>query len=359
MRKSIVALCVLLALLGVVAGAGVVRADLTATGVVWSWDELQSKYQNSMINISWYDGSWKPFWHEMTFNNDPWLGTPNPCAVGTTPWAGVMYYTVAHEDTQLPIPAPGFQHTRNWELVDCDRDGDGDGVDNGDLAFAPPTSRTTLDQCSPTNPYCPVLAEDIVTNCSTGNCATELVTTFLVNLDQDCDGSIADEPKYNIWSGGNLRVCFFAEAQVPLWPIQGPIWTGNVQARIGTVGGDKTINFNPIPLAVELASFTATPQSRSIQVDWETVSEVDNVGFNLYRAESPGGRQIRLNASLIPSKGPGSPIGYSYSFVDRTARPGRTYYYWLEDLSVHGWYTKYGPVSAAIPPTIGVPRRTP
>jgi len=63
MRKSIVALCVLLALLGVVAGAGVVRADLTATGVVWSWDETQLKYQNGNISISWYDGTWKPFWH--------------------------------------------------------------------------------------------------------------------------------------------------------------------------------------------------------------------------------------------------------------------------------------------------------
>jgi hypothetical protein len=359
MRKPIIAIVILLALAGVVASAGVVRADLTATGVVWSWDETQLKYQNSMINISWYDGTWKPFWHEMTFNNDPWLGTPNPCAVGTTSWAGIMYYAVGHEDTQLPIPAPGFQKTRNWELVDCDRDGDGDGVDNGDLAFAPPTSRVTLEQCTASSTSCILVSEDITTGCSVGNCATELVTTFLVNLDADCDGNI--DAKYDIWSGGKLRVCFFAEAQVPTWPTEGPMWTGNVQGRIGTVGGAKTINFNPITLAVELASFRTTPQAwtRSILLEWETVSEVDNVGFNLYRADSPSGRQIRLNAGLLPSQGPGSPFGFKYSFVDRTALAGRTYYYWLEDLSTYGWYTKHGPVLAAISPTLSVPRRTP
>jgi len=116
------------------------------------------------------------------------------------------------------------------------------------------------------------------------------------------------------------------------------------------------------PLDVELASFTATPQAwaRSIRLDWETITEVDNLGFNLYRAESPAGRQIRLNASLIPSQGPGSPIGFRYTFVDRTALAGRTYYYWLEAVDVHGTAASYGPVSATIPVQIGVPKpRTP
>jgi len=116
------------------------------------------------------------------------------------------------------------------------------------------------------------------------------------------------------------------------------------------------------PTAVELASFTATPQAwtKSILLEWETISEVDNLGFNLYRAESPDGRQIRLNANLIPSQGPGSPIGFKYSFADRTARPGRTYYYWLEAVDIYGMTASYGPVAAAIPLQIGVPKpRTP
>ncbi|MBN1138371.1 MAG: hypothetical protein JXM73_17415 [Anaerolineae bacterium] len=115
------------------------------------------------------------------------------------------------------------------------------------------------------------------------------------------------------------------------------------------------------PTAVDLKSFTATPQAwtGTILLEWETVSEVDNLGFDLYRAESPGGRQIKLNDSLIPSQGPGSPMGYVYSFVDRTARPGRTYYYWLEALDIYGQTERYGPVSALIPLQIGLPKGRP
>ncbi len=104
------------------------------------------------------------------------------------------------------------------------------------------------------------------------------------------------------------------------------------------------------PTAVELASFTATPQAwtGTIRLDWETLTEVNNLGFNLYRAESPTGRQIKLNADLIPSQGPGSPIGYTYSFMDRAVRAGRTYYYWLEAVDVYGSTQLFGPKSAAI-----------
>jgi hypothetical protein len=360
MRKPIAAIVIVLALIGLISSAGVVRAELTATGVVWAWDIAQNKYQNSNVIINWYDGSWVPFWHAMTFDAFPWLGDPNPCTPGTTTWAGLMYYGVYHEDN-APAGAPGFRQTRNWSLVDCSRDGDQD-FDNADLARTPPDYRLILAECRYSldplhDPHCTLVTEDVVTPCTTGNCATEIITTFMINLDTDCDGNL--DAGYDIWSGNALRVCFFAEAQVPTWPTGGPMWGGPLQGRISTVGGDKTVNFSPQPLSVELAAFTAKPQARSILVEWQTISEVDNVGFNLYRADSLDGRQIRLNAGLIPSKGPGSPIGFAYSFVDRTARAGQTYYYWLEDLSVYGWYTKHGPMSAAIPPSLSVPRWTP
>ncbi len=112
------------------------------------------------------------------------------------------------------------------------------------------------------------------------------------------------------------------------------------------------------PLAVELGSFTATPQAwtGTIRLDWETLTEVNNLGFNLYRAESLAGRQIKLNASLIPSQGPGGSIGYTYSFVDRRVRAGRTYYYWLEAVDLNGSTQLFGPRSAAIGPQLSAPR---
>lgn len=100
--------------------------------------------------------------------------------------------------------------------------------------------------------------------------------------------------------------------------------------------------------SVRLASFTATPLSGAIRIDWETVTEIDNLGFHLYRAAAPTAKPVRLNAALIPSKAPGSPVGASYTWPDRAVRRGVTYYYWLEDVDIHGFTTLHGPVKAAL-----------
>ena len=128
-----------------------------------------------------------------------------------------------------------------------------------------------------------------------------------------------------------------------------------VDEAISRGSGNQTIPFQQIgdipidPTAVELASFIATPDSGAILVEWETVSEVDNRGFNLYRASSPDGVRIQLNAGLIPSQlPPGSPEGAAYQFVDESVRSGITYYYWLEDVDVYGVNTIHGPVSAEL-----------
>ena len=102
--------------------------------------------------------------------------------------------------------------------------------------------------------------------------------------------------------------------------------------------GPFTVN----PTAVELVSFSATPRRNGIRLDWATATELDNVGFNLYRAESLEGERLRLNPSLIPAQAPGSPVGAEYTWLDATAQPGITYYYWLEDVDLYGRTTSTG-----------------
>jgi hypothetical protein len=104
------------------------------------------------------------------------------------------------------------------------------------------------------------------------------------------------------------------------------------------------------PTAVTLASFTATPLAESILLHWETASEIDTLGFHLYRAEAPEGQRTRLNGALIPGQAPGGPVGAVYEFVDETAVAGTTYHYWLEDVDLHGTTTLHGPVSAGLGP---------
>jgi hypothetical protein len=116
-------------------------------------------------------------------------------------------------------------------------------------------------------------------------------------------------------------------------------------------------NNNPTPTAVELARFEAAPAGPAIRVTWETATEIDNLGFDLYRAESPGGPLTRLNESLIPSQALGGAWGAIYNYLDQAIVPGPTYYYWLEALDIHGASTRHGPVSATSTAQSFTPRR--
>jgi hypothetical protein len=110
-----------------------------------------------------------------------------------------------------------------------------------------------------------------------------------------------------------------------------------VTVRLTVTGGN---------LAVTLASFEAEAQPGGIRLQWETTSEVGNLGFNLYRAETPGGPRTQINPVLIPSQAPGGTQGASYEYLDESVQPGRLYTYWLEDLHQSGATTLHGPVSA-------------
>jgi len=102
------------------------------------------------------------------------------------------------------------------------------------------------------------------------------------------------------------------------------------------------------PLAVTLAGFEAQGQGDRIVVSWETVSELDNAGFNLYRtgsmAEQPGQDDL---LTYVPSQAPGSTQGAAYRYEDLAVQPGESWVYWLEDVSLSGVTTLHGPVSAA------------
>ena len=78
-------------------------------------------------------------------------------------------------------------------------------------------------------------------------------------------------------------------------------------------------------------------------MDWETASEIDNLGFNLYRSTKKDGRYTKLNKSLIPGL-ISSPTGQSYTYADKNVIKGKLYYYKLEDIDLSGKKTMHGPV---------------
>jgi hypothetical protein len=107
--------------------------------------------------------------------------------------------------------------------------------------------------------------------------------------------------------------------------------------RENTRGSGVSPTLDPLsPTTVTVSEFSASPAYQNILVNWQTVSEVDLLGFNLYRSSKPGGPREMLNSSLIPAEGLGNPPGYSYEFMDTTVLAGHTYYYWLEMVFITG-----------------------
>jgi hypothetical protein len=98
-----------------------------------------------------------------------------------------------------------------------------------------------------------------------------------------------------------------------------------------------------IPTAVSLISFTAKGAGAAVQVNWQTAQELANMGFNLYRADSPTCEFKKINNSLIPGLS-FSASGRSYGFTDTDVVLGNLYYYKLEDIDVYGKRTMHGPI---------------
>ncbi len=104
------------------------------------------------------------------------------------------------------------------------------------------------------------------------------------------------------------------------------------------------------PLSVVVASFSGQFVEGNVVLTWETVSELNNRGFNLWRGVAPTEPDTQLNSTLIPSQSQGNPAGFIYTWTDEEAlTPGTTYYYWLEDVDLAGVVTRHGPENVTVP----------
>jgi len=97
------------------------------------------------------------------------------------------------------------------------------------------------------------------------------------------------------------------------------------------------------PLPVELASFTAQAGDGEVTLHWVTESEMDNMGFHVYRAFSEDGEYERLTAEMIEGAGTATgPLEYAFSDVRLTN--GVTYWYKIEDVAFDGTTMMHGPI---------------
>jgi uncharacterized repeat protein (TIGR01451 family)/fimbrial isopeptide formation D2 family protein len=99
--------------------------------------------------------------------------------------------------------------------------------------------------------------------------------------------------------------------------------------------------------AVDLLAFQARTETGTVVLDWETGTEWQNLGFNVYRSQTTGGPGVLVTPGLVGLAG--SSHGGWYAWTDRGVQPGQTYYYWLEDLEFGGVTTRRGPLAVTVP----------
>jgi len=137
-----------------------------------------------------------------------------------------------------------------------------------------------------------------------------------------------------------------SEVTYPQDPIYNYIVVGKDDS--GNFGGHSNVAANAdASKAVELSSFTALADDRKVTLKWETGSEVDNIGFYVYRSETKNGPFEKIS-ELIEGAG-NSAIGRTYGYIDKNIKPNKTYFYYLEDVDIHGIRNKNDTIQVTVP----------
>ncbi|MAG44759.1 hypothetical protein CL633_02615, partial [bacterium] len=88
-------------------------------------------------------------------------------------------------------------------------------------------------------------------------------------------------------------------------------------------------------LPVEMVIFTAKILENAIILKWQTATETNNLGFNIYRSQAQYGRYQKINSKLIKGAGTNAML-CKYSFQDDDIDPSQVYFYYIEDIDFFG-----------------------
>ena len=72
-----------------------------------------------------------------------------------------------------------------------------------------------------------------------------------------------------------------------------------------------------------------------VKISWKTTNELNIVGFNLYKYDSPENHPILITDKIIPVLSDPL-IGGDYQFIDKKVKPGDYYRYRLEEIEENG-----------------------
>jgi hypothetical protein len=117
-------------------------------------------------------------------------------------------------------------------------------------------------------------------------------------------------------------------------------WSAAYAGPTGPAGAPENT-----PGLILFSAFYSFPQDIWMQVNWETVLEVNIQGFNLYRRLNPEEAWVQVNDQLILAANLGGFGTSSYTWLDTGVQVGAFYEYLLEEVDFSGKTVQYGPSS--------------
>lgn len=127
---------------------------------------------------------------------------------------------------------------------------------------------------------------------------------------------------------------------------------GNYFLTVNVTGASCSIaHVSNNPTAITLSGFTAKRYDNGALIEWQTGSEIDNLGFNVYREEK--GKRVKINPQIIAGSalltGPGTNLaaGGSYSWWDDSPQGKHAAHYYLEEIKLSGESVNHGPLVPA------------
>ncbi len=109
----------------------------------------------------------------------------------------------------------------------------------------------------------------------------------------------------------------------------------------GTLGADQS-------LPVEISTFEIWPRDNQAVLKWVTESEVNNLGFEIWRSQYPNSDYVKIADYQTVDQLKGhisSNQRHEYRYVDKLVANGLTYWYKLVDVDLNGHRTEHGPLS--------------
>lgn len=106
-------------------------------------------------------------------------------------------------------------------------------------------------------------------------------------------------------------------------------------------------------LPVQLMAFSAAPEADGVRLRWATASEVNNLGFEVWRANARDSLYRKIDSYIINDdlRGAGnSNTRIDYTLTDSRVERGETYYYLLTDIDFSGQVAEHGPVRVTYRP---------